>query len=263
MVDQSRNWRGKILELLGLRLSAAEQLRYRDPYDLLEDPGVHDRHLKVAIVAAFLFHVVLFMIPLARTAERIFIPNEDVVMLTPLDLTQAGAPAGGDSPKLEPAMSKPTPTIVPVPDPTPDEPEPIREVEEKITPAPAVEGPKGESAGSGGGPGGTGPGLGGSGGDIYHVGTGAGVTPPVVLVQTRPSYTDDAIRAKVEGIVLLQAVIRKDGTIDSFRVLRGLGHGLDERAIQEISAKWRFRPGTLGGRPVDIQSEIEITFTLR
>ena len=86
---------------------------------------------------------------------------------------------------------------------------------------------------------------------------------PQILQQTTPSYTDDAIKAKVQGIVILQAVIRKNGRVDSFKVLRGLGYGLEEKAIQEIATQWRFRPGTLQGRPVDVLATIEVQFNLR
>ena len=86
---------------------------------------------------------------------------------------------------------------------------------------------------------------------------------PLILQQTTPSYTDDAIKAKVQGIVILQAVIRKNGRVDSFKVLRGLGYGLEEKAIQEIATQWRFRPGTLQGRPVDVLATIEVQFNLR
>ena len=92
---------------------------------------------------------------------------------------------------------------------------------------------------------------------------GSGVTMPQILHQTTPSYTKDAIEAKVQGKVHLQAVIRKNGRVDSFKVLSGLGYGLEEKAIQEISTQWRFRPGTLHGRPVDVMATIEVQFNLR
>ena len=91
-----------------------------------------------------------------------------------------------------------------------------------------------------------------------------GVTMPVLLQKTTPSYTDDAIDAKVGGIVTLQAVIRENGRADSFKVLSDhLGYGLEENAIQEITSNWRFRPGTLNGRPVDVMITIEVQFNLR
>jgi TonB family protein len=91
---------------------------------------------------------------------------------------------------------------------------------------------------------------------------GNGVKPPVALQQPLPAYTVEARSAGVEGIVLVQAIIRKDGTVDSFRVLRGLGYGLDESAINTIATKWRFSPGTLNGEPVDVMANIEVSFRL-
>ena len=101
----------------------------------------------------------------------------------------------------------------------------------------------------------------GDGGRVYRYGDG--VTNPVPIVQTTPSYTQAAQDAKVQGVVWLQAIIRKDGRIDSFKVIRGLGHGLDEEAIREIETNWRFRPGRLNGRPVDVLATIEVQFNLR
>lgn len=124
----------------------------------------------------------------------------------------------------------------------------------------------GSGTGAGVGPGSGGGMGGGSGGGIgsgvgpYVVGNG--VKAPQILVQTLPNYTEEARKARAEGIVLIQAIIRKDGTVDSFKVLRGLGYGLDESAIQTISAKWRFKPGTYNGAPVDVQANIEVTFRL-
>lgn len=114
----------------------------------------------------------------------------------------------------------------------------------------------GEGGGMGGGRGG---GIG-SGVGPYVVGNG--VKAPEVLVKTLPAYTEEARKARAEGIVLIQAVIRKDGTVDSFRVLRGLGYGLDESAINTIATKWRFKPGTYNGTPVDVQANIEVSFRL-
>ena len=98
-------------------------------------------------------------------------------------------------------------------------------------------------------------------GGVYTV--GGGVTMPQILQQTTPTYTDDAIKAKVQGVVILQFVVRRNGRVDSFKVLRALGYGLEEKAIQEIASHWRFRPGTLQGRPVDVLATIEVQFNLR
>jgi len=129
---------------------------------------------------------------------------------------------------------------------------------------------RGTGVGAGNGPGvgpGSGGGMGGgSGGGIgsgvgpYVV--GGGVTPPIPIYQPLPVYTEEARKARTEGIVLIQAVIRKDGSVDSFRVIRGLGYGLDESAIHTIATKWKFKPGTMSGTPVDVQANIEVTFRL-
>jgi TonB family protein len=91
---------------------------------------------------------------------------------------------------------------------------------------------------------------------------GPGVKPPVILSQPLPAYTDEARTAKVEGTVLLHAVIRKDGTIDNFKVIKGLGYGLDESAIATVATRWRFQPATNNGEPVDVQANIEVSFRL-
>jgi TonB family protein len=99
---------------------------------------------------------------------------------------------------------------------------------------------------------------------VYTMGKDAGkdVKPPVVLNQPLPAYTDEARQARAEGVVQLQAIIRKDGSVDTFKILKGLGYGLDESAINTIKTKWRFQPGTLNGKPVDVQADIEVSFKL-
>ena len=85
---------------------------------------------------------------------------------------------------------------------------------------------------------------------------------PQALRQPLPPYTEEARKMRVEGIVLLQAIIRKDGSVDSFKVIRGLGYGLDESAIRTIASKWRFQPGTYKGKPVDVLTNIEVEFRI-
>lgn len=124
----------------------------------------------------------------------------------------------------------------------------------------------GSGSGAGVGPGSGGGMGGGSGGGIGSgVGpyvAGNGVKDPVAVLKPLPAYTEEARKARIEGAVLIQAIIRRDGSVDSFKVLRGLGHGLDESAIKTIASKWRFRPGTLNGVPVDVQANIEVVFRL-
>jgi periplasmic protein TonB len=114
----------------------------------------------------------------------------------------------------------------------------------------------GMGGGSGGGIGsGYGPGIG-----PYRV--GGGVREPVLIYKTLPGYTEEARKNRVEGIVLLEVVVRANGSVDNAKVVRGLGFGLDESALREVVTKWKFKPGTLEGRPVDVQALIEVSFRL-
>jgi TonB family protein len=92
---------------------------------------------------------------------------------------------------------------------------------------------------------------------------GTDMTNPVVLQNPVPPYTEEARKAGIEGIVAIQAIIRKDGSVDSFKVLKSLGYGLDQSAITTIASKWKFTPGTYKGEPVDVKVNFEIRFTLR
>ena len=124
----------------------------------------------------------------------------------------------------------------------------------------------GTGTGSGIGPGtgsGLGPGSGGgTGGGVYRAGNG--VINPRVLREVRPQYTSDAMRAKVQGTVLLECVVRPDGSVGDVQVIRSLDphFGLDDEAIK-AAKQWRFAPGTRLGEPVPVLITIELTFTLR
>jgi len=124
----------------------------------------------------------------------------------------------------------------------------------------------GTGTGSGIGPGtgsGLGPGSGGgTGGGTYRPGNG--VTTPVVLREVKPAYTSDAMRAKVQGSVLLECIVRPDGSVGDVKVARSLDpvFGLDLEAMK-AARQWRFRPGMRQGEPVAVLVVIELTFTLR
>lgn len=91
---------------------------------------------------------------------------------------------------------------------------------------------------------------------------GMGATSPVALVSPNPPYTAEARQARVMGTVLVQFSVRKDGTTGSFKIVKGLGYGLDESAISTIATRWRFKPGALKGEPVDKIIFAETTFKL-
>ncbi len=145
---------------------------------------------------------------------------------------------------------------VPVPDPTPDEPEPVREPEPEPEPVPIppdvdviigapeppplTEGP-------------------------VRAGFG-GVTYPVLIESTKvqPIYPELARKAKVTGSVILEAVVRKDGTVGGVKVLRspGANLGFEESAMDAVR-QWRYKPGVQNGRPVDVYFTIVVEFILK
>ena len=87
-------------------------------------------------------------------------------------------------------------------------------------------------------------------------------TPPTVLSRVEPVYSEKARKAKLQGVVVLSVIVRKDGSIEVLKVVQGLGLGLDENAITALK-RWRFRPGTKDGRPVDVPLNIEVKFSGR
>jgi TonB family protein len=93
---------------------------------------------------------------------------------------------------------------------------------------------------------------------------GNGVTMPRVLSLVEPKYTPEARRAKVEGTVVLLAVIRTHGAAANIEVERSLDkqYGLDQQAIEAVR-QWRFAPGQKDGRPVPVLVQIEIPFALK
>ncbi len=85
--------------------------------------------------------------------------------------------------------------------------------------------------------------------------------PPKVVHRVEPKYTREALEAKLRGTVLLSAIIGTDGRASDIKVVRGLGMGLDEKAI-ECLAQWRFTPGTQSGAPIAAKVSIEMNFRL-
>ena len=98
---------------------------------------------------------------------------------------------------------------------------------------------------------------------VYEAGT-SGVSLPVVIRQVQPNYTAAAIAARIQGSVLMTAVVLTDGTVGEVIVTRSLDtvYGLDAEAVR-AAKQWLFTPGMKDGRPVAVRVTIEMTFTLR
>jgi periplasmic protein TonB len=117
----------------------------------------------------------------------------------------------------------------------------------------------GGGVGSGEGPG-FGPGHGGgTGGGAFRV--GGGVSAPKAIYSPDPEYSEEARKVKHMGVVVLWLVVDRDGKPRDIRVLRTLGLGLDEKAMEAVK-NWRFEPALKDGKPVDVQITVEVTFHL-
>ncbi len=114
--------------------------------------------------------------------------------------------------------------------------------------------------GSGTGPG-HGPGQGGGyGGGIYRLGD-IGVTAPVAKFTPEPDFSEEARKAKYQGTVTLSAIIGPDGRPRNLKIVRSLGMGLDEKALDKVRT-WLFEPGKRNGQPVSVAMTLEVDFRL-
>jgi TonB family protein len=192
-----------------------------------------------------------------------------------------------------PARVEPKPVV---PAPKPPEPEPKPEPPLKAEPLPAVIAPiitapadtrsrigvlmqttaenDSHGPGTGGGVGtgkgtglgegdgrGIGPGSGGgTGGGPYR--PGSGVEPPRLLREVKADYTEDARQRGIAGDVVLEIVVRRDGSVGDVRILQGLAGGLNDRAVQAVR-QWRFAPAHRFGAAVDVIVEVSVEFKLR
>jgi len=123
----------------------------------------------------------------------------------------------------------------------------------------------GMGSGSGGGLGsgkgnGFGPGEGGGiGGGVYRV--GGGVSQPALIYKVDPEYSEEARKAKYSGTVMLSVIVDAEGKARDIHVVKSLGMGLDEKAIEAVE-KWKFKPGMKGGQAVNVRATIEVNFRL-
>jgi TonB family protein len=134
------------------------------------------------------------------------------------------------------------------------------------TQGPGSQGGAGAGIGTGSGDGkgtGLGPGFGGgTGGGAYR--PGSGVSMPQLVREVKPDYTANAMRARVQGVAVLECVVLSDGTVGDITVIKSLDKqfGLDDEAIK-AAKQWRFLPGRRLDQPVAVIVTIELAFALR
>jgi protein TonB len=173
-----------------------------------------------------------------------------------------------DPPKVEPVKPPPQTVqapVVPAPADSSNRPGVLNQPPAAtVSAGPGTGGGTGTGAGTGVGEGngsGIGPGTGGgAGGGPFQ--PGSGIDPPQLLREVKPLYTDEARKRVLEGNVVLEIVVRRDGSVGSLRVTHPLGAGLDERALEAVR-QWRFAPATRRGAPVDVVVEVSVEFKLR
>jgi periplasmic protein TonB len=249
-------------------------------------------HIAMALIA---FLVMRYQ-PEAQSVEVVPDDTEDLIWLNMPGPGGGGGGGGNKRPeppkKAElPGKEKITVPITKEPEPKLTPPEEVKPLEELMSipaktladaeqqlagviksEAPTTSQGTGDGGGAGTGKGtgigeGDGAGLGdgfnrGTGGGFYR--PGSGVSSPRVLEEKKPSYTADAMRAKVQGAVWLECIVMPDGTVGNVRVTRSLDSvfGLDQEAIK-AARQWKFVPGMREGKPVPVLITIELTFTLR
>jgi len=117
----------------------------------------------------------------------------------------------------------------------------------------------GGGIGSGNGNG-YGPGTGGNtGGGVYHI--GGGVSAPIPIFTPEAEFSDEARRAKYQGVCVLSLIVGPDGKPRDIKIGRSLGLGLDEKAIQAVN-QWKFEPAMKDGKPVAVAINVEVQFRL-
>ena len=206
------------------------------------------RTLRWSMGLAAVFHLVLFLIHLpqvvheAKAAEKPKVYVVQQVRFKP------------PTPQQQQEILKPRSKKVPIPDPTPDEPEPIRVVEE--VPQDNVDvpvdvlfdlpsGPPPEKID-----------------DTVPMNVVGDVKAPEKINAPAPQYTEIARKARIQGVVIVQAIIDKEGNVTNVKVLKGLPMGLEEAAVDAIK-QWKFKPATLNGRPVTVYFNLTVNFKLQ
>ncbi len=87
------------------------------------------------------------------------------------------------------------------------------------------------------------------------------IVAPILLTKIDPEYTDEARRAREQGIVMLHIDVDAHGRPENIKVVQGLGLGLDQRAVDAVR-QWKFKPGSINGKPAVSSAEVQVTFRL-
>ena len=217
---------------------------------LAMEEGQDKKVTRWAMGIAVVFHVIIFAMHWPSFASGLSDASEKKNKIYVVKQVKFKQPP----PPKQQQIPKPKTRKVAIPDPTPDEPEPIRDEDpdedvdfvpdENLVlgvpdapPPPEPEGP------------------------IRFV-VGGNITEPQKLSGPNPIYPEAARRARIQGVVVLECTIGKDGRVQSVKVLRGLPLGLTETAVDAVN-KWKFKASTLNGKPVEVLYILTVRFNLQ
>ena len=220
----------------------------RDSYPFPDD-SADRRRLRAAVAVALACHLLLFALPSLRTEAEAATKEERTLMVIQQVRFKPPPPPPPEAPPPEPEVVE-----IPVPDPTPDELEPTRQLDDIVPieqpidygdwifeiPAPPPPPPED-----------TGPIL--VGGDVARP---RGIHTPL------PLYTELARKVRIQGMVILQVVLDKQGHVTEIEVLRDLPFGLTESAVKAVSG-WRYEPATLNDKPIEVYMTVTVHFRLQ
>ncbi len=205
------------------------------------------KNMRIAIIGAVIVHIIFFLI---QVPEIIAQPEE--AKKTKVYVVQQ-VRFKPPPPKQQQDIPKQRAKKVPIPDPTPDEPEPIRlpdDIDQPEIDMPDTDIifgiPEGPPPAEPEGP----------------IRVGGDVAPPVKITSPPPQYTEIARKARVQGVVIVEAIIDKQGNVTNVKILKGLPMGLDTAAADAVK-KWRFEPATLNGKPVAVIYNLTVNFRLQ
>lgn len=219
-----------------------------------EEEGEDRKLLRWSLIAAAIVHGVILLMTFTETqaeVEDVGRPSTGVYVLKPVSFR----PPPPKRQEIQP--KKPKAKKIPMPDPTPDDPEPIlEEIEMELVDSDALEADFAVDIPSTGPPGAGAPGL----GEIADV--GGEVSPPKRIYGPKPPFTEEARQARVQGVVLLQAIIDTEGNVASVRILKGLPMGLTESAVETVKT-WKYEPSTRQGKPVAVRMHLNVGFWLQ
>ena len=224
----------------------AEEVAISEYSYFAEEEKEDNRLALYSYVGAFIVHVIIFFITIPSIARDITAERKKPKVFVIQHVRFKPPP-----PKQEQQIPKPKAKKVPIPDPTPDEPEPIRipqpedqlqipDVDDLVFAVPDAPPPVD-----------TGP--------LFVTGD---VKKPVKISDVQPQYTEIARKARIQGVVILQTIIDKNGNITDVKVLKNLPMGLGDAAVSAVR-QWRYEPATLNGKPVAVYFNLTVNFQLQ